>query len=82
MARRRKPPCSRLYSCPASPERQARLGRLHDRAAMRQWAEETGVAKRVLELIVAMVREREGLSTDPKTWRLVCLSEESQVHSD
>ncbi len=80
--KRRKPLLTQRYSCPVSPERQERLGRLYNRDAMRQWTEKTGVADKLLNLIVAVVREREGLPTDPKTWRIVRLPEESQEQDD
>ena len=82
MSTRRKPSQVALYWSSVSPKRKARLERIYSRDPMRRWADETGVADRGLKLIVAMVREGEGLSTDPKTSRLVCLSEESQDHRD
>ena len=78
MARRHKRTKISGYSCPVSPERQARLERTHSRDPMRRWAEETGIADRLLELIVAMVKEWKGMPTDPKTWRVECHPEESQ----
>ena len=72
MAKRRQPADpSKRYSCPVSPERQERLAALHDRSAMRQWAIQTGVHDRVLELIVMQVRERQGFPSDKRTWRIV-----------
>lgn len=52
--KRRKRRQALPYSCPVSPERQARLERQYNRDAMRQWAEETGIADKVLNLIVEM----------------------------
>ena len=69
--KRRKRRQALPYSCPVSPERQARLERQYNRDAMRQWAEETGIADKVLNLIIAMVREREGLPSDSKTLWIV-----------
>lgn len=74
--KRRKRRQVQQYSCPVSPERQARLGRLYDRAAMRLWAEEMGIAERVLELIVIQVRARERLPTDPCTWKIIRMDDD------
>ncbi len=69
--RKRRTDDANRYSAPVSPERQERLQKLYNRDAMRQWAKETGVGDKVLELIISQVRERQGLSPDPKTWRLI-----------
>jgi len=38
---------------------------------MSDWAKKNGIHDKVLQLIVAQVREREGLSTDPRSWRII-----------
>lgn len=78
MRKRRTSDANRYYA-PVSPERQERLQKLYNRDAMRQWAKETGVGDKVLELIISQVRERQGLSPDPKTWRLVS-AEDAEGH--
>jgi len=45
---------------------------------MRRWAQETDAADKVINLIISMAREQEGLSTDPRSWRIVNLSESTQ----
>ena len=76
MAKRKQPADpSKRYSCPVSPERQKRLAAIHDRSAMRQWAIQTGVRDRILELIVMQVRERQGLPSDKMTWRFVSVDD-------
>lgn len=81
MARRRKASPGQQYSCPISSERQARLEQLYNRDDMRRWGAETGIANKVLNLIIAMDRERKGLSTDPKTWQIVSPLEEGKEES-
>lgn len=61
--RRRKRHNAQPYSSPVSPDFRARLERKYNRDAMRQWAEETGVADRIVNLIVAAseeVQEQDG----------------------
>lgn len=57
IGRRRRSRQAQQYSCTVSPERQARLKQQYNRAVMQRWAEETGVAARVLKLIVTMMRD-------------------------
>ena len=59
------------YSAPVSPERQERLQQIYNRHEMQDWAKKNGVHDKVLHLIVAQVREREGLSIDPSSWRII-----------
>ena len=59
------------YSAPVSLERQERLRQIYNRQEMSDWAKKNGIHDKVLQLIVAQVREREGLSTDPRSWRII-----------
>lgn len=76
MSTRRKPPHAVRYCTPVSSERQARLERRYSRDPMRRWTEETGIADRLLELIVIQVRAREGLPTDPCTWKIIRMDDD------
>lgn len=76
MSTRRKPSQVALYWSSVSPKRKARLERIYSRDPMRRWAVETGIADRLLELIVIQVRACEGLPTNPCTWKTVWLDDD------
>jgi len=81
MDRRQRAVPAEGYCRPVSAGRQAHLVQTHNRSALRRWAQEMGIADKLLELVLFVVREQEGLSTNPKTLRIVCLSEDTQARS-
>lgn len=58
MGRRQRAVPAEGFCRPVSAERQAHLVQIHDRSALRQWAQEMGIADKVLELVISMVLER------------------------